>query len=126
MKSHGCEFWGSALKFIVPIKKSADKKERKVLVAQSCLTFCDPMNCSLLGSSVHEISQARTLEWVAISFCPVDKRTLIYLIGYVQKSLLKTLCPPSTSPHKRKKYLGSIFQYVCHTILQDINRCYLI
>ena len=33
----------------------------------SCLTLCDPMRCSLPGSSVHEISQARILEWVAIS-----------------------------------------------------------
>ena len=39
-----------------------------VLVAQSCLTLCDPMNCSPPGSSVHEIFQARILEWVAISF----------------------------------------------------------
>ena len=38
------------------------------LVAQSCLTLCDPMDCSLLGSSVHGILQARILEWVAISF----------------------------------------------------------
>ena len=37
-----------------------------VLVAQSCLTFCDPMDCSPPGSSVHGILQARTLEWVAI------------------------------------------------------------
>ena len=34
------------------------------LVAQSCLTLCDPMDCSLLGSSVHGIFQARVLEWV--------------------------------------------------------------
>ena len=38
------------------------------LVTQSYLTLCDPMDCSLPGSSVHGISQARTLEWVAISF----------------------------------------------------------
>ena len=37
------------------------------LVAQSCLTLCDPMNCSPPGSSVHGILQARILEWVAIS-----------------------------------------------------------
>ena len=36
-------------------------------VAQSCLTLCDPMDCSLQGSSVHGIFQARVLEWVAIS-----------------------------------------------------------
>ena len=33
-----------------------------------CLTLCHHMDCSLIGSSVHRISQARMLEWVAISF----------------------------------------------------------
>ena len=37
-------------------------------VAQSCQTFSDPMDCSLPGSSVHGIVQARVLEWVAIAF----------------------------------------------------------
>ena len=37
-------------------------------VAQSCLTLSDPMDCSLPGSSVHGISQARVLEWGAIAF----------------------------------------------------------
>ena len=37
-------------------------------VAQSCLTLCDPMDCSLSGSSAHGIFQARVLEWIAISF----------------------------------------------------------
>ena len=35
---------------------------------QSCWTLCDPMDCSLPGSSIHGIFQARILEWVAISF----------------------------------------------------------
>ena len=35
---------------------------------QSCLTLCDPVDCSPPGSSVHGIHQARMLEWVAISF----------------------------------------------------------
>ena len=39
-----------------------------VLVAQSCMTFCDPMNCSPQGSSVPGILQARILESVAIPF----------------------------------------------------------
>ena len=37
-------------------------------VAQSCLTLCNPMDCSLPGSAVHGIFQAIVLEWVAISF----------------------------------------------------------
>ena len=36
-------------------------------VAKLCPTLCNPMDCSPPGSSVHGISQARTLEWVAIS-----------------------------------------------------------
>ena len=37
-------------------------------VAQSCPTLPDPMDCSLPGSSVHGIFQARVLEWGAIAF----------------------------------------------------------
>ena len=37
-------------------------------VTQSCPTLCDPMDCSLPGSTVHGVFQARVLEWVAISF----------------------------------------------------------
>ena len=37
-------------------------------VAQSCLTLSDPMDCSLLVSSVYEIFQARVLEWGTIAF----------------------------------------------------------
>ena len=40
----------------------------EVLVAQSCLTFCNPMDCSLPDSSVHGILQARILNWVTIPF----------------------------------------------------------
>ena len=36
------------------------------LVAQPCLTLCNPMDCSLPGSSAHGILQARILEWVAM------------------------------------------------------------
>ena len=39
-----------------------------VLVIQSCLTLCNPSDCSLPDSSVHGIRQARILEWVAIPF----------------------------------------------------------
>ena len=42
------------------------KCEREV--AQSCPTLSDPMDCSLPGSFVHGIFQARVLEWVAIAF----------------------------------------------------------
>ena len=38
------------------------------LDAESCLTLCNPMDCSQPGSSVHGTFQARILEWVTISF----------------------------------------------------------
>ena len=44
------------------------KNESVVLVAQSCPTLCDPMDCSPTGSFVHGILQTTILEWVAISF----------------------------------------------------------
>ena len=40
-------------------------------VTQPCLTLCDPADCSLPGSSVHGIFQARTLEWVSRDHCAV-------------------------------------------------------
>ena len=44
-------------------------------VAQSCLTLSDPMDCSLPGSSVHGIFQARVLEWVASAYSAIKKNT---------------------------------------------------
>ena len=43
-------------------------KESESEVAQSYPTLWDPMDCSLSGSSIHGIFQARVLEWIAISF----------------------------------------------------------
>ena len=45
-------------------------------VAQSCPTLIDPMDCSLPGSSVHGIFQARVLEWVAIAFSNIKSNIL--------------------------------------------------
>ena len=44
------------------------KCESESEVAQSCLTLCDPVDCSPPDSSFYEISQARTLEWAVIPF----------------------------------------------------------
>ena len=57
-----------------------------VLSAQSCLTLCDPIDCSLPGSSVHGILQARILGWVAIPFSrgssqPRDRTPLSHIAG---------------------------------------------
>ena len=49
-------------------------------VVQSCPTLSDPMDCSLLGPSVHGICQARVLGWVAIAFSEFG--TKLFLIWY--------------------------------------------
>ena len=64
-----------------------EKQETKVLVTQSCLTLCNPIAYSLPDSSVHGISQARILEWIAIPFFRGSSRsrdqtqTLVSCIG---------------------------------------------
>ena len=55
-------------------------------VAQSYLTLCDPMDCSLPGSTIHGIFQARILEWVAIPFSrrssqPRDWTQVSHIVG---------------------------------------------
>ena len=59
-------------------------------VAQSHLTLSDPMDCSLLGSSIHGIFQARVLEWGAIDFSTINSshrlffsvRQDVFLLNY--------------------------------------------
>ena len=56
------------------------------LAAQSCLTLCDPMDCSPQGSFAHGISQARILEWVVIFSSngfsePRDRTCISYTAG---------------------------------------------
>ena len=46
-------------------------------VAQSCLTLRNPIDCSLAGSSVHGIFQARVLEWVAIAYSGIMSKELL-------------------------------------------------
>ena len=66
----GSDIWGVG----DPESSITQKRKRihsyflKVKVAQLCLTLRDPMDCSLPGSSVHGIFQARVLEWLAFPF----------------------------------------------------------
>ena len=60
----GCHFFLQCMK----VKSESE-------VAQSCPTLCDPMDCSLPGSSVHVIFQARVLEWGAIAFSDASNLT---------------------------------------------------
>ena len=61
------EHW-SGLPFSSPVHENESESE----VAQSCLTLSNPMDCSLPGSSIHGIFQARVLEWGAIAFSNIE------------------------------------------------------
>ena len=79
--------------------------------AQSCQTLSDPMDCSLPGSSVHGIFQARGLEWGVIAFSVVYLRLLTFLLAI--------LIPPcaSSSPEFLMMYSARL-----HTSFIGYNR----
>ena len=60
-------------------------------VVQSCPTLSDPMDCSLSGSSIHGIFQARVLEWVAIAFSDFK----VYMVSKTLQSGTKDSSKPS-------------------------------
>ena len=66
-------------------------------VAQSCPTLCDPMDCSLWGSSVHGIFQAIVLEWIAISFSRGSSQTRDWI--QVSRIVDTLLSEPPGKPH---------------------------
>ena len=82
----GCHFFLQCMK----VKSESE-------VAQSCLILSDPMDCSLPGSSIHGIFQARVLEWVAIAFSV--KRYYLML-----KQGLSLANPTVRSSYTRSKY----------------------
>ena len=74
-------------------------------VARSCPTLCDPLDCSLPGSSIHGIFQVRVLEWVAISFSrgpsrPRDRTQVSHIADRCFTAL------PSEPPGKPTVYYG--------------------
>ena len=77
----------------------------KVKVTQLCLTLCNPMGCSLPGSSVHGTLQARTLDWVVVPFSrgSSQPRGQTQVEPHVIESSLQADSLPSEPPEKQKK-----------------------
>ena len=80
-------------------------------VAQSCPTLCDPMDCSLPGSSVHGIFQARVLEWgakVGVSiYIPTSSVFLSTEIPGVSRGTISHLMLESELAH---------LQFICYLV----------
>ena len=90
---------------------------------QSCPTLCDPLDCSLLGSSVHGIPQARKLEWVAMpssraSFQPRDQTSVSFVSLHWQVGSLP-LAPPGNP-----RYIYIYIQLIHFLIQQKLMQHY--
>ena len=100
---------GVGCHFLLQCMKEKSESE----VAQSCPTLSDPMDCSLPGSSVHGIFQARVLEWGAIAFSSVSCSAVSNSLQPHGLQPARLLCPRN-SPGKNtgvgsQSLLGGIF-----------------
>ena len=87
---------------------------------QSCLTLCDPIDGSPRGSPVPGVLQARTLEWVAISFSNAWK----WKVKVKLLSLVQLLATPWTAAHQAPRpwdFLGKSTGVGCHCLLQFLR-----
>ena len=101
---------GVGCHFLLPCMKVKSESE----VAQSCPTLSDPMDCSLPGSSVHGVFQARVLEWGAIAFsasnppvvphCP-QRRSRIFTFRDVKARLTELFAWEIYHLHQQRKQI---------------------
>ena len=88
---------GVGCHFLLQFMKVKSESE----VAQSCLSLRNSMDCSLPGCSVHQISQARVLEWVAIAFSRIN--------------MTRTLKEKKNISHKHIRKCLSIIIFIQHS-----------
>ena len=79
-----------------------------MLVAQSCLILCDPMDCIPPGFSFHGILQVRIVEWVAISFSREKNAYIISIFIYICL-FIKNVCNLKQLKIPRENSVTSVF-----------------
>ena len=84
---------GVGCHFLLQCRKVKSERE----VAQSCLTLSDSMDCSLLGSAIHGIFQARVLEWGAIAVS-IKETAEVFFWSCIPTSNELALCCSTSSP----------------------------
>ena len=100
-----------------------------VLVAQSCLTVCDPVDCSPPDSSVPGIPQARILDLVAISYCRGSSRPGIEPTSPALTGGVFTAVPPgkSVSENRFDKTEKSMYKFLhldlLHSVISLRSKC---
>ena len=92
-------------------------------VVQQCLTFSDTMDCSLSGSPVHGIFQARVLEWGAIAFSSVASNCQVNCID--QNPMVLPFVSPKQNSHKvkRNKRLTQVTIHQCIKNQEEYEVC---
>ena len=98
----------------------------KVSVAQSCQTLCNPIDCSLPGSSVHGIPQARILEWVAIPFSwgfsqPRDQTWVSCIAGRFFKCLSHREATIYDIMNNKKKRIQTVENWTNDSVIKFWN-----
>ena len=123
---HGCSrfLWRPALRMVCyhlflpwPLNRSARLPAAAAKSLQSCLTLCDPTDGSPPGSPVPWILQARTLEWVAISF----SNTWKWKVKVKSLSRVRLLVTPWTTAHQALHpwdFPGKSTGVGCHCLLR--------
>ena len=97
-----------------PERKVVITLKVKVLVIQSCLTFCNPMDCSPLDCSVHGISQARILEWVAVPFLQGPFLTKGWKVGFPHCKQILFCLRQQGSPYRPEEGLIIFSFWKCY------------
>ena len=87
----------------------------KVLVSQSCPTLCNPMDCSLPGSSVNGIFQARILDWVAIPFSSGSSQPRVQTWVSCITGRFFTICAT------REAHYGELYNYFIKSQFNNIR-----
>ena len=95
----------------------AANHESESETAQSCPTLCDPMDCSLRGSFIHGIFQARVLEWVAISFSRGSSRPRDRTwVSHIASRWFYHLSHQGSSPaNGNPLHIGNQFHLLCQS-----------
>ena len=107
------------------IMDTINKPNKCLLVVQLCPTVCDPIDCSLPGSSVHGILQARILEWIAIPFSKASSHLRDWTwVSYIAGRFftIELLWKPSLNPVLHK----NIFWNMWLNVTLQCNDLYLI
>ena len=93
----------------------------KALVAQSCLTLCDPMDCSLPGFSVHGILQAGILKWVDIPFSRGSSQLRVWTQASYIAGRFFTVWPTHNKSSKNVSWMSEGISRIYFTVSVCFN-----